>query len=90
MFLSQKGTPMKNLFSTPLNKLYSILTIVSLLMVLFPPVYSMYDGGSSGFRGYKFVLDLYKSHLIDLGRLSLQFIILGLVTITIQRIMAKR
>ena len=80
---------MKNLFSTPLDKLYSIVTIIALLMVLFPPVYGMYDGGSS-FRGYEFILDLYKSRLIDLGRLSLQFIVLGLVTITIKRIITKR
>lgn len=53
-------------------------------MIIFPPVYAMYDDGSS-FRGYEFVFDLSRSCLIDLGRLSLQFIALGAVVVTIKR-----
>lgn len=80
---------MKNLFSTPLDKLYSIATIIILLMIVFPPVYYLYEGGGSSFRGYEFVFDLRSSRLIDLGRLSLQFIALGLVVFTIKRLIQK-
>lgn len=79
---------MKNLFSTPLDKLYSIATIIILLMIIFPPVYALYEDGSS-FRGYEFVFDLRSSRLIDLGRLSLQFIALGVVVVTIKRLIPK-
>ena len=79
---------MKKLFSTPLDKLYSVATIIVLLMIIFPPVYGLYEDGSS-FKGYDFVFDLYRSRLIDLGRLSLQFIALGAVVITIKRVIQK-
>lgn len=79
---------MKNLFSTPLDKLYSIATIIILLMIVFPPVYALYEDGSS-FRGYEFIFDLRSSRLIDLGRLTLQFIALGAVVITIKRLIQK-
>lgn len=79
---------MKNLFSTPLDNLYSIATIIILLMIVFPPVYALYEDGSS-FRGYELVFDLRSSRLIDLGRLSLQFIALGAVVITIKRLIKK-
>ncbi len=79
---------MKKLFSTPLDKLYTIATIIVLLMIIFPPVYALYEAGSS-FRGYEFVFDLRSSRLIDLGRLSLQFIALGSVVITIKRAIQK-
>ena len=79
---------MKKLFSTPLDKLYSVATIIVLLMIIFPPVYGLYEDGSS-FEGYDFVFDLYRSRLIDLGRLSLQFIALGAVVITIKRVIQK-
>jgi len=78
---------MKKLFSTPLDRLYSIATILVLLMIFFPPVYVLGDGSS--FRGYEFVFDLYRSRLIDLGRLSLQFIALGAVVVSIKRVIQK-
>lgn len=76
---------MKILFSTPMDKVYTIVTMIVLIMIIFPPVYAMYDDGSS-FRGYEFVFDLSRSRLIDLGRLSLQFIALGAVVVTIRRV----
>ena len=79
---------MKKLLSTPLDTLYSIATVLVLLMVVFPPVYALYEDGSS-FRGYEFVFDLSRSRLIDLGRLSLQFIALGAVVVSIKRIIQK-
>lgn len=76
---------MNKLFSTPLDKLYSIVTILVLLMIIFPPVAT-----DSSFRGYEFVFDLSRREFIDLGRLSLQFIALGAVFISIKRIIQKR
>lgn len=79
---------MKKLFSTPIDKLYSIATLIVLTMIVFPPVYALYEDGSS-FRGYEFVFDLLNSRLIDIGRLSLQFITLGAFVITIKRVITK-
>lgn len=79
---------MKKLFSTPIDKLYSIATLIVLTMTILPPVYALYEGGSS-FKGYEFVFDLLNSRLIDIGRLSLQFITLGAFVITIKRVITK-
>ena len=79
---------MKRLFNSPLDKLYSITTLIVIAMILFTPVYALYEDGSS-FRGYEFVFDLRSSRLIDLGRLSLQFIGLGTLVVTIKRVIHK-
>lgn len=75
---------MERLLSTSSDKLYTIATIIILLMIVFPPVYT-----SSSFRGYEFIFDLRSNRLIDLGRLSLQFIALGTVVFTIKRLIQK-
>jgi hypothetical protein len=72
---------MKKLFSTPIDKLYSMATLIILIMIVFPP--TLY--GNLSFAEYQFIFDLRNSRLIDIGRLSLQFIALGIFVITIKR-----
>lgn len=79
---------MKKLFSTTIDTLYSIATIIVLLMIIFPPVYVLHNGRSR-FMGYEFVFDLSRISLIDLGRFSLQFIALCAFVFTIKRVVAK-
>lgn len=79
---------MRKLFESPQDKLYSVCTIAILTMIIFPPVYWLHENGSS-FRGYEFVFTLRSSHLIDIGRLSLQFIALGSVAVTIKRLISN-
>ncbi len=80
---------MKKLFSTPIDSLYSITTIIVLLMIIFPPVYALYNGHSY-FVGYEFVFGLNRICLIDLGRLLLQFIAICAIVLTIKRVIPKK
>lgn len=76
------------LFSSILEVVYSVSTLIVIVMIMFPPVYGIY-AESSFFRGYEFVFDLNQTSLIDIGRLSLQFIALGIVVLTIRRVAMK-
>ena len=69
-----------------LEILYTTATIIVLIMIIVPPVFHYGSHGDAWFRGYKNVLNLSPSEFIDLGRLSLQFLALGAVVITIKRL----
>ena len=55
-----------------------LVIIVAFIMLIFPPTYSTDDGGDMYFRGYKFVASIKSYEFIEWGRLSLQFVFLGL------------
>lgn len=77
---------MGKLFGTPLDILYSTSTLVVVVMLLFPPYYAIYEYGSS-YVGHRFFFNSYGTLLVDFGRLCLQFIGLGVVVVTVKRIM---
>ena len=78
---------MKALFKTPLDKLYSIGSIVALIMIIFPPVYYL-EQGTATFWGYEFIFDLMGG-FIDIGRLSIQLMALGVIILTSKRAIKK-
>ncbi len=78
---------MKKLFSTPTDTLYTLATIIAMIMIMFPP--SQF-GKTLSFTGYTFIFDFYRFYIIDIGRLLLQFVALGAIVITIKRIIDKR
>ncbi len=78
---------MKKIFSTPIETTYTLASIVLMIMILFPPYYQQFENFLF-FRGYKFIFDS-DIDLIDTSRLLLQFVTLGIVVVTIKRILAK-
>ena len=81
-----KGDKMKRLFATTQDRLLTIATLISLLMLIFPPVGAFHEEGYT-FFGYEFVFDLYKNRSVDVGRLLLQLLGLGFVSTLLYRML---
>lgn len=62
--------------------LYYFMCFLVLLLIAFPPVYSL----SEGFQGFKFVLLVQADELVASGRLMLLFCCMGLWTLALKTI----
>lgn len=67
---------------TTLKQLYTFMCLLVFATMIFPPVYSLEDG----YLGFKFILTLTSSELVETGRLLLLYAAMGLWTLTLRTI----